>query len=833
MKLKYVRIILLSGTIAFGTESCNPTKKLAPGQYLVEKVEVVNANKTRMTPDNFADFFRQKPNRKFLRTFHFYVWWYNLFDDGNIAKKRIKRNIRYDKKNAERVRKNEIRNEKRKKKGKNLKDPKLKNKESPLLIESIRDIGEPAVILDSMLTHQTKLQLSKYLFRKGYFNNSVTDSVVFKKNQKKAHVKYYLNPEQVYMIDKIKYDLQDDSLGAIVLKDTVNTLVKAGMIYDEDKLQEERQRNTDLALKNGYYFFDNVYINYLADTSMANHKVSLVMRLKKFTLTENDSTKEINHHRFKIGKVLVITESSIGDPRNLSFKDTIRSEKSGFVFLINKDLAYKQKLMLNNISISPGRYYNKDSAQFSYKQLLSIGLFRNVNIRFYKDETDQNLLNCYIVCNPLLKQSATAETEGTNTSGNLGIDGSLIWLNRNTFKGGELIELKIAGSIAAQQPLNAVTSTTSPGEETAGSPDRVQRTFNTFQFGPELRFSIPKALFPFTFLPHHKVLQPRTYVLASLNYQFRTEFKRSIYSIDFGYSFKTKSRQFSHDFIPFEIYYVQAVLDPAFKEDLISYEDAFMLNSFSDHVTTGIKYSITYNSKENSLTGKRPAYYVRLNMMESGNILRGLYSLSNAPTDTAGNYLFSGIPFAQFLKLDVDFRTYVPIRKKSRMVYRLMTGIGKPLANLGVMPYEQSFYSGGPNSVRAWRARTLGPGAYNPKDNQTRYDKIGDIIIEANIEYRFHMLRNFYGALFIDAGNIWRLKPDPTKPGGEFKFNSFADQIAIGGGFGLRWDLTFFILRLDLAMPMKDPKFEPGNRWTFDKQGWEYSVLNFGIGYPF
>jgi outer membrane protein assembly factor BamA len=203
--------------------------------------------------------------------------------------------------------------------------------------------------------------------------------------------------------------------------------------------------------------------------------------------------------------------------------------------------------------------------------------------------------------------------------------------------------------------------------------------------------------------------------------------------------------------------------------------------------------------------------------------------------DTLGRYHLFDIPFAQFLKTDFDFRIYVPVRKRSRVVYRIAAGIGKPLANLNILPYEQSFFSGGPNSVRAWRARTLGPGGYNPpSDVKTRFDKIGDILLEGNFEYRFHIIRAFYGALFVDAGNIWRLTPDPSKPDGEFDVNKFGDQIAVGGGLGIRWDLTFFVLRLDLAMPLHDPKFPAGReRWVLDKQPYEYTVANFGIGYPF
>ena len=149
------------------------------------------------------------------------------------------------------------------------------------------------------------------------------------------------------------------------------------------------------------------------------------------------------------------------------------------------------------------------------------------------------------------------------------------------------------------------------------------------------------------------------------------------------------------------------------------------------------------------------------------------------------------------------------------------------------LPYEQSYFSGGPNSVRAWRARTLGPGGYDPTNSETRFDKIGDVLLEGNFEYRFHIIKSFNGAFFVDAGNIWRLQKDETKPNGEFVVSNFVDQIAIGSGLGIRWDLSFFVLRLDMAAPIKDPKYDVGDRWTYDKKPWRQIVANFGIGYPF
>lgn len=829
-------IYSLSILLIFLFTFCDPTKKLQPGQYLVERVEVHNTKETGIPKENFEAFFRQKPNRKFLREIQFYVWWYNLFNGEKISAKKAKRNLKYDKLNADKTRRFEKKNARRAKRGKLPKQPKLKDKESPTFMESVRDIGEPAVIYDSSLTHQTLFQLSKFLFSKGYFENKVSDTVQLVRHSKRAIIKYYLFPRHSYTVSSISYDIKDKKLSELIQKDTLNSLLKVGMPFDGDKFQEERQRMTDHLLNNGYFYFENAYITYTADTNCVNHSVSMKIKLRKFARPyspSNDSLVEVDHPQFKVKNVYIITEPVVGNPRDAYFKDTLISQKKHLVFLLNKPLAYKRRIIISNTDIYPGQLYRKDTAQQTYKQLLGLGIFKNVTIQFLVNRDFPNQLDCYIICNPLLKQSATAETEGTNTYGNLGIDGSLVYQNRNIFRGGELLEMKLQGSVAAQKPLNNTNQGVVTGVNDVNSVQKIQKTFNTIQFGPEVSFSVPRAFFPFSLLPFHKDQQPRTFIKTSLNYQTRPEFSRIIGSVDYGFSFKTYNRQLKHDIVPLQVYLVRANLLASYTDQLRAYNDAFLLNSFQDHITTLSRYALTFTSKENTVTGQRAAFYAKLNLQSSGNLLRALYKATNQPTDTLGRYKIYGIPFAQFVKVDADFRVYLPIRKKSRMVYRIAGGIGKPLANLGYLPYEQSFFCGGPNSVRAWRARTLGPGAYDPRNSPARFDKIGDILLEGNIEYRFHIIRSFYGALFVDAGNIWRLQPDETKPKGEFKADLFLDQIAIGGGFGIRWDLNFFVLRLDIAAPLKDPKFDPGNRWTFNKQGWQYSVLNFGIGYPF
>ncbi len=808
--------------------ACNPTKKLLPNQYLVDKVEVLNTKETNLPKESFEAFIRQKPNRKLFRLFHFYVWWYNLWDQEKINTIKQKRNNRYDTINAHRIIKTDLKNIEREKKGKKLKTPKLKDKDDPILRESVRDIGEPAVVLDSAITEQTRMQLNRYLFSKGFFNNFVTDTIVFEKDKKRAIVEYKIHPKFPYKINNITYKMDDEKLGTLILDDTIKTLLKRGMIYDIEKFQAERQRITDFALNNGYYYFENAYISFNIDSNATKHTIDVQLHLKKFSKaysTTNDSLVFAYHTKYKVQNIYIITEPVVGNLREAFFKDTIRVKNKSMVYLLNKPLPYRQVLIANYVDIHSGQPFRKDTAEITYRQLLGLGIFKNVSIQFFKNTNFSNRLDCYVICNPLVKQSITAETEGTNTSGNLGIDGSLLYQNKNLFKGGEFMELKLQGSIAAQKQFNTQQENTNISE--------FKKTFNTVQFGPEFSFSVPRAFFPFSLLPFTKEMSPRTFIKSSLNYQSSQLFSRVITNISYGFNFKTSKNRLRHEITPFEAYLVRANLFGDYKQQLIKTNDAFLLNSFQDHITTLSRYGFTYTSKENSNTSRKAVSFFKLNLQSSGSILRKYFEASGAKPDSLNRYLIFNIPFAQFLRVDIDYRIYIPIRKRSRVVYRIAGGIGKPLTNLNVLPYEQSFFTGGPNSNRAWRARTLGPGGYDPTNSTTRFDKIGDILLEGNIEYRFHILKSFNGALFVDAGNIWRLNKDVVKPNGEFIPTTFYKQIAIGGGIGIRWDLDFFVLRLDVATPLRDPKYAENNRWTYDKKPWTTVVANFGIGYPF
>ena len=817
--------------------SCNVNKHLKENELLLSK-NTIKHNGTLIDHAELEAFIRQKPNRKILKLVRFNLWLYNQVDQQKMLEKKAKRDLRYDRINTKRIRKNAERNTKRLAKGKPKKQPNLKNKEKPTFRESIMEAGEPPVLLDTFLTKITKNQLQKFVFSKGYFDAQVTDSLSLDFKNKRAKIFYFISNTKPYVIQSINYKIEDPLIEYFIYNDTASSLIKRHMIYDEEIFQKERGRITESLLNNGYYYFAPEYVYYLADTNLIGRNVNLTIGVKMFSRPfseTNDSLVFINHPRFSIENVYVIPENILdfkGKSESVYMKDTI--EYNGLKILHNNPLKFRRKDLTRNISILPGQLYQQDFSEDTYKGLSALRVFKSVYIQYLKNPNHLDKLDCYIVCQPVIKQSITIEAEGTKTSDNYGVAGSIVFQNKNAFKGAELVELKLKGSLTSQKALN----TTSETPQNVDQVSDIQRLFNTFQFGPELNIYFPKPLFPFTLFYYKKdqaekryFFQPKTILNLSLNYQSSQNFNRTIANISYGFKFTNSKSLLMYEIIPLEAYVVKAKLSTSYKSELESLNNLFLLNSFQNHITTLSKVSATYSNQ--SLKNKRNLMYLKVNLSSSGNLLRSILNASNEQKDSLGRYIIQGVPFSQFVKIDVDYRVYFKIRELSKLVYRIAGGFGKPLSNLSVLPYEQSFFSGGPNGIRAWRARTLGPGGYDPGTSTARYDKIGNVQIESNLEYRFHIFKSFFGAWFLDAGNIWLSYNDPSKPKGQFKTDKFYKEIAIGSGFGLRYDFSFFILRLDAAVKLRDPEYAENNRWTFDKQPLKSPVLSFGIGYPF
>ncbi len=816
--------------LLFGLMACNITRNLKNDTYLVKGVSVrTEVPLTTISQIELQQCLKIQPNRKWLFVFDFYPWWYSLFDETKIQEKKLKHTAKAIAYNNFHERFADSINQIRMTRGKPLKSAKKRDPNATLWIESFRDIGEPIAVYDKNQIAKTKTQLKKLLVSRGFLNAWISDSNYYNLKKRSVHVGFIVHPEKPYKINRWNYRFEnpEDSLMALFKSDSIHSLLVKDQIFSATLLYSERERMTAFAKSKGYYFFENNFITFKADTlQMPPGEMNLEVCISGFK-TSSDSLAR-SHMRLQWKHISVITPLTIdinGDYSHLSDSNQYR----GISFRSHFTKPYKKQIILRELQFHPNTWYQPAQTETTYKRLIGTGIFQNVSIIIKPDTVSgQTALSASIVCIPPVKQIISAETEGTNTFGNLGIDANVVYRNRNLLKGGEVLEVKLQGAVSSQSQFN--TKALDPTIE------GLQNNFNTIQFGPEISLILPKAYGLFSWSKPLLRWNPRSYIKVNANIQTRPQFSRSIWSIDYGFNFKNEHGTIRHDFIPFELYSVKmGVFNDAFKDSLYRFNDAFLINSFQDHITTLMRYGISYSKYDYFINSNKTNFLFRWNVISSGSILRELFKLSNQATDSNGQYKLFSMPFAHFIKTDFDFRINIPFPKtNARLIWRISGGMGAPFKNLNVLPYEQSFFCGGPNSVRAWRSRTLGPGGYNPENSSMRFDKIGDILLESNLEFRFHMIRSFYGALFTDAGNVWRLYPDASKPNGEFDISRFYKQFAVGSGFGIRWDLDFFVLRLDLAVPLNDPKlWDTQSTWLFGKNPFRYTVTNFGIGYPF
>ncbi len=817
---------------------CSPAKKLAEGEFLLNKNVVVNKNGT-VDKSDMESYIKQKPNRKFI-FWRMYLHIYNSVDRVKLDQLKMQRIARRESTNSSRMEKYNRINAKREVKGKKKLTVKLKKKEPFIFREWWLSIGEPPVIHDSMLTKKSVRQVKLLLNNKGFFNSTVKDSVPVPKKKKVAQ--YYVVQEGIpYTIRNLSYEIKDDQLNYYVLADASGSLIKRGINYDVDVLQKERDRITNQLRNNGYFYFSKEYIYFEVDSALGTHEVDITLGVKNPLVKvegEKDSVREAAHERFYINSVYIHTDH---DPKiKTADRDTFFSSDSTIHLLYTGQLFSKPRLLTDAMFISKGELYQQRHADQTYRRLSELKLFRSVQVQFTPISNDK--LNCHIYLSNIPKQFFSVETEGTNTSGTLGIAGNIVYQNKNIFKAGEILEVKIKGALEVQK------KTKTKKDEAIFSGTENVIPFNTLEMGGEVNLRVPRFLTPFR-INSAKSNNAKTNFMSSYNYQLRPgNYGRSISNLSFGYSWKeTVTKQ--HVINPMEFNLVNIdITSPELDTIINSTKDLFLKNSYSDHFTLGSRYAFIFNNQE--IRKKKNFSYFRFGAEGAGNAMRGIFSLidKNTPLDhypdtlykpngaidtIEKNYTIEHIRFSQYVRFDFDYRYYKLLSDNDKLVFRFAVGVGKPFYNLRELPLEKSFFGGGPNSLRAWQARTLGPGGYADSTGDNIADKIGDNKIEANFEYRFNVIKALNAALFIDAGNIWLRKKYSSYPNAEFTGSKFIGQIAIGAGLGFRFDFNFFIIRLDYALKLRDPALPSDDRWTMGKQPLNDGVLNFGIGYPF
>ncbi len=807
-------IVGFAVTILWMVTACSPTRRLKENEYLLVRNVVVQEGENKNERDDIRSYIQQKPNTKLFGIYRFYLQIYNLPNPIKLAKKKEKQRERLKTKNEKiKLYNSQLPPGKKKKKLK---------KEKILFGEWLQKIGEAPVLLDSFRIEKSKKQMQLYAQSKGFFRATVRDSVVIKR--KKATVYYFVNRGPAYFIDSIATEIPNPSLDYYAA--TSKTLLTPGMKYDRDKLDKERERLTTLFRDEGYYLFKKEFIRYEADTLHKPFHMNLKMKILNpdYTYSSGDSIKTINEHRkFMYRKVQVFTnfqfgqrDSIIGEPKRLG----------DYEFYPKEHLKFKPKILSRSIFYSKWGIFSIRDEEKTKRAFADLRNFRYINIRYVPEITmqgDYDWLDCIIELTPSPKQNIGAELQGTNTEGNLGISVGLSYQNRNIFKGAEILEFRVNGGME----VNVIQGDSTTIQQTGGNP------FNTLEVGAQLSLLTPRFLFPIPVNRVAKWTRPKTRTGFSFNYQQRPDFTRYISSFAFGYEWNQSINRsdvfIKHSYNPIEISVISIDPDSSFIKYIETVNDQFVRNSFRNHFIWGGSYTFLFNSQQ--VSQFKDFLFFRFNAQLGGNLMNLISAIGQDPL-VDGYHTMFGIRYAQYVRGEFDFRYYKIFNAKHNLAFRAMAGFGLPYGNSLVLPFEKSFFIGGANDLRAWLPRTLGPGSFAGLDSG-RVDQVGDIKLLGNIEYRFKIYRFLEGALFMDAGNIWLIRADADRPNGEFVWERFYREFALGGGAGIRLNLGFFIFRVDIAVPFRDPTKPLAERWVITSLKPNQIRVNIGIGYPF
>lgn len=676
----------------------------------------------------------------------------------------------------------------------------------------LRKFGEPPVLLSDVNLENNSKVLQNYLENRGYFHASVTGDTTVK--NKKAHATYTALAGSLYTIKDIVFPHDTTSQLGMAIKNTEpKTLIKTGVPFNLDLIKAERSR-IDAALKEvGYYFFspDDILVD--ADTTIGNNKVNLYLTIKRNTPLE-------------ARKPYLINEINIYSNYKLSTAaiDTSHAYQEFYhgYYVIDKDKMFKPNLFEHVMQFKPNDLYSRKAHNLALNRLINLGVYKFVKNRFEVDPyTDE--LNTFYYLTPLPKKTLRGEISGnTKSNNNTGSVISLSWRNKNFLRGAELFAVN--GYVGSEVQISGT-----------------KKGFNTNRLGGEVSITVPKFIIPFFVFNTSGAYVPKSYARIGYDLLNRTKlYTLNSFRADLGYSWKPNERK-EYKYNPISIDYVQPLnVTQRYKDSINGVNgrapDYTLKKAIEKQFIIGSNATYSYDEIINDPNGK--GWFVTTNLDLSGNVV-GLFA--HGDVKKGDTVKFFGAPYSQYVKAEVDTRHYSRLGPKTIWANRIDVGFGYPHGNSSELPYLKQFFIGGTNSLRGFRARTLGPGIYiSPRADSTDFypDQSGDIKLEMNTELRQKISKILECAIFAEAGNIWLKNKNPDKPGAEFT-KDFMTQLAIDAGVGLRFDLQILILRFDVAFPLRKPWYTPPptafQQINFKSPAWRKQniVFNLAIGYPF
>lgn len=642
----------------------------------------------------------------------------------------------------------------------------------------ISRIGVAPAIYDASLVDASIENFIEHLEYLGYYDSKVESEISLHK--RKVDVIYKVTLGKRFPISEIQLDLpKRGEFTQTFLEDTASMMIRKGDFLSESLLSAESDRSAAHMRNQGFFTFSKNNYFFEADTLTRPGSAILKMSINEYTRNASPSSA-VPIRRFYIDDV------TISYPKTLKIKNKILTD-------------------LN--TIHPGRVYSADVVNETYSRLTAIRVFNSVNIGMTQKDT--NLVDCSISLAQSKLQGFKVNFEtSVNSTGLLGLSPQLSYYHKNIFHGGEWLNLNFMGNF--QFKFN----------------DDVRSN----EFGVSAGLSFPK-FFPLPYRYFTGAI-PRTDVTVSYNFQNRPEYTRNIISTSYGYNGNYKNRLF-YQVYPVQMNIVRLFnLDEEFYQNLAN--DPFLRNAYQDHFDLGSGGTLYYTTNTASIP-KETYFYSRFQFDISGNLLSAFKPLMRKDAEGAG--MVWNTPFSQFVRGEVTLgKTWIMGRKGGQSIAtRLVAGAGYAYGNSNALPFEKHFYAGGASSLRGWQARTVGPGMAQRDSSFVIPNQTGDMRLEANVEYRFDMFWKLAGAVFIDAGNVWTLKAKNAVPDEEslFRWNTFAESIAANWGVGIRLNLGFLLMRVDMGMKIHDPARE--QKWV-NPGTWlqeDNYALHLGVGYPF
>lgn len=657
-----------------------------------------------------------------------------------------------------------------------------------------------APVLMSWVNPELRTSVAQSVLRNhGYLGGTVSYMVEQQKNPKKAKIAYTVNMNELSTVDTLEYVNFPSLSDSLIRQHADEARIKPGDPFDVSALDAERSRLSTLFRNNGFYYYQPSYASYLADTLAVPGKVHLRLQLA-------DNIPAAANHKWYIGKMNVnIMKQSMEQLR-----DTFTYRRLTLAFNGRKP-PIRARLLLRHLRLLPKQQFSYDAYMESADRLSNSGQYSSVQFAFTPQDTTAlcDTLDMTVSCVLNKPYEAYVETNYSNKiNGRTGPEIVVGFKKKNAFRGGEVIDLNLHGAYEWQ--------TNGQGSD-----------YNSYEYGTDLSVSFPRMIVPFL-KPYRYYNTPTTTVRASTNVVNRPGyFKMHTASGDWTYKWQPTDRK-KHEFSPLTIKY-QHLTYATHKFDSIMYANPYLYATMQDIFIPKMIYSFTYTSPKKY---RNPIYW-NITASEAGNILSLGYMAAGKKWGDEGKEMFKNA-YAQFFKIESDFTKTWATGLKSQLVGHINVGLVYSYGNMKATPYSEQFYVGGANSIRAFPVRSVGPGSYYTDVARLSYlDQTGDMKFLANLEYRFNLFGNLYGAAFLDAGNVWGLKDDGYRSGARFKLKNIAKEMALGTGVGVRYDLEFLILRLDWGVGLHMP-YDTGKGGYYNIRRFKDShSLHLAVGYPF